>query len=484
MSKYYPVIGLEVHAQLKTQTKLFCSCSTEFGATPNSNVCPGCLGLPGSLPVPNNEAVRLAIRLGLALNCEIELNAQWTRKNYFYPDIPAGYQTTQIGGDLVFDHPIAKNGWLEIELEDGSTKRIGITRIHMEEDAGKLIHDLSPNNSHFDANRCGTPLCEIVSEPDIRSPQEAVLYLQKLKQILEYTDTCDANMEEGNLRCDANVSIRPSEDAPFGTRSEIKNLNSFSNLEKAVEAEISLQAVTIDSGHTVEQCTKRYDVSSAKTITIRSKEDAQDYRYIPDPNLARMKVSPELIKEIGDAMPELPDQRRERFVADYEITPYDSIVLTMEKDVSEWFDQAAQDCKNPKLLANWVITDLLREVKDQEGGLAEVKIQPKQLAAMVNLIEDKTISGKIGKTVFDEMLKTGEDPAKIIEAKGLVQITDPDSIEKVVREVIAENPSQFEEFKGGKMAIKVLNVGQTMRKTGGKANPGMVNQILDKIAQE
>ncbi|NLB62892.1 MAG: Asp-tRNA(Asn)/Glu-tRNA(Gln) amidotransferase subunit GatB [Fibrobacter sp.] len=484
MSKYYPVIGLEVHAQLKTQTKLFCSCSTEFGATPNSNVCPGCLGLPGSLPVPNNEAVRLAIRLGLALNCEIELNAQWTRKNYFYPDIPAGYQTTQIGGDLVFDHPIAKNGWLEIELEDGSTKRIGITRIHMEEDAGKLIHDLSPNNSHFDANRCGTPLCEIVSEPDIRSPQEAVLYLQKLKQILEYTDTCDANMEEGNLRCDANVSIRPSEDAPFGTRSEIKNLNSFSNLEKAVEAEISLQAVTIDSGHTVEQCTKRYDVSSAKTITIRSKEDAQDYRYIPDPNLARMKVSPELIKEIGDAMPELPDQRRERFVADYEITPYDSIVLTMEKDVSEWFDQAAQDCKNPKLLANWVITDLLREVKDQEGGLAEVKIQPKQLAAMVNLIEDKTISGKIGKTVFDEMLKTGEDPAKIIEAKGLVQITDPDSIEKVVREVIAENPSQFEEFKGGKMAIKGFFVGQTMRKTGGKANPGMVNQILDKIAQE
>lgn len=483
MSAYQSVLGLEVHAQLKTKTKMFCSCQVQTGVEANTHVCPVCLGMPGAMPVPNRDAVRLAIRLGLALNCEIDQSAMWTRKNYFYPDLPKGYQITQTGGLPVYDHPICKNGYLDIELADGSTKRIGIERIHMEEDAGKLVHDLSVDGSHFDANRCGTPLCEIVSKPDLRSPQEAVLYLQKLKQILEYTQVCDANMEKGNLRCDANVSIRKSEQDPLGTRAEIKNLNSFSNLEKAAEAEILLQTVTLDSHLEVEQCTKRYDPNTNKTIVIRSKEDAHDYRYFPEPDMVRLHVPDAWIQEAQNQMPELPDARRNRLMADYQITAYDAQVLTADKSVSDWYDQGVSACKNPKLLANWVISELLREVKDLEGGLAACKIQPEQLAQMVNLIDAKTISGKIGKTVFAEMFASGKDPEQIVKEKGLVQITDAGAIEALVREVVQANPSQFEEFKGGKAAIKGFFVGQVMKKSGGKANPGLVNQILDQMAQ-
>ncbi len=484
MSRYFPVIGLEIHCQLSTRTKLFCGCEIEVNTTPNKHVCPVCLGLPGAMPVPNAEAVKLAIRLGLALHCEIDLNAMWTRKNYFYPDLPKGYQITQTGGLPVYDHPICKNGWIEVTLPDGTLKRIGITRIHMEEDAGKLVHDLSPEGSHFDANRCGTPLCEIVTEPDIRSPEEAVLALQKIKQILEYTQVSNANMENGNMRCDGNISLRASEDAPFGTRAEIKNLNSFTNLEKALTAEILLQTITLDSGRTVDQCTKRFDVTNNKTIVIRSKEDSQDYKYFPEPDMLRLRTDAALVDEIRKSLPELPDARRERFVSSYGITSYDADVLTIDKPVSDWYDAAASQCKNPKLLANWVISELLREVKDLEGGLSEVKIQPAQLAAMVNLIEDNTISGKIGKTVFAEMFATGKDPQAIIQEKGLVQITDTGAIEGIVREVVAANAAQFAEFKGGKVALKGFFVGQIMKKSGGKANPGMVNQILDKLAAE
>lgn len=484
MSRYFPVIGLEIHCQLSTRTKLFCGCEIEVNTTPNKHVCPVCLGLPGAMPVPNGEAVKLAIRLGLALHCEIDLNAMWTRKNYFYPDLPKGYQITQTGGLPVYDHPICKNGWIEVTLPDGKLKRIGITRIHMEEDAGKLVHDLSPEGSHFDANRCGTPLCEIVTEPDIRSPEEAVLALQKIKQILEYTQVSNANMENGNMRCDGNISLRPSEDAPFGTRAEIKNLNSFTNLEKALTAEILLQTITLDSGRTVDQCTKRFDVTNNKTIVIRSKEDSQDYKYFPEPDMLRLRTDASLVEEIRNSLPELPDARRERFVSSYGITSYDADVLTIDKPVSDWYDAAASQCKNPKLLANWVISELLREVKDLEGGLSEVKIQPSQLAAMVNLIEDNTISGKIGKTVFAEMFSTGKDPQVIIQEKGLVQITDTGAIEGIVREVVAANAGQFAEFKAGKVALKGFFVGQIMKKSGGKANPGMVNQILDKLAAE
>lgn len=484
MPAYFPVIGLEVHAQLTTRTKMFCSCPVDVTSSSNTNVCPVCLGMPGAMPVPNQHAVELAIRLGLALNCEIDQNAMWTRKNYFYPDLPKGYQITQTGGLPVYDHPVCKKGWLDIELADGSTKRIGITRIHMEEDAGKLIHDMSPDGSHFDANRCGTPLCEIVSEPDLRSPEEAVAYLQKLKQILEYTGVCNANMENGNMRCDANVSIRPSESAPFGIRAEVKNLNSFSNLEKAIEAEILLQTITLDSGKSVDQCTKRFDPNTCKTSVIRSKEDAHDYRYFPEPDMVRLRIASEQIEGIRAAMPELPDARRKRFLSLFGITIYDAQVLTIDKAVSDWYDLAATICKNPKSLANWVSTELLRDVKDLEGGMAACKIQPAHLAKMVNLIEDNTISGKIGKTVFREMFETGKDPETIIKEKGLLQISDTGAIETIVREIVASNPAQFAEFKSGKAAIKGFFVGQVMKKSGGKANPGMVNEILDKLAAE
>jgi len=482
MPAYFPVIGLEVHAQLTTRTKMFCGCPVDTTSAPNTNVCPVCLGMPGAMPVPNQHAVELAIRLGLALNCEIDLQAMWTRKNYFYPDLPKGYQITQTGGLPVYDHPVCKNGYLDIELEDGTTKRIGITRIHMEEDAGKLIHDMSPEGSHFDANRCGTPLCEIVSEPDLRSQGEAVAYLQKLKQILEYTGVCDANLENGNMRCDANVSIRPSENAPFGIRAEVKNLNSFSNLEKAIEAEILLQTITLDSGRTVEQCTKRFDPNTNKTSVIRSKEDAHDYRYFPEPDMVRLRIDPAQVESIRASMPELPEARRSRFLDSYGITIYDAQVLTQEREVSEWYDEAAAQCKNPKLLANWVISELLREVKELEGGVKSTLIQPLQLARMVNLIDDNTISGKIGKIVFREMFETGKTPDQIIQEKGLVQITDTSAIEALVKEIVDANPGQFAEFKAGKVALKGFFVGQAMKKSGGKANPGMLNEILDKLA--
>ncbi len=479
MSKYSPVIGLEVHAQLKTQTKLFCGCKLEFGAAPNSHVCPVCLGMPGTLPVPNKEAIQLAIKLGLALNCEIDLEPMWTRKNYFYPDLPKGYQITQTGGIPFYDRPICKNGYLDIELADGTQKRIGITRIHIEEDAGKLIHDYSVAHSHFDANRCGTPLCEIVSEPDIRSPEEAVAYLEKLKQIVEYTEVGDADMEKGNLRCDANISLRLGEDAPFGTRAEIKNLNSFSNIDKAIRAEMELQAVTLDSGKEVNQCTKRYDAGTGKTIVIRSKEDAHDYRYFPEPDMVRPKLSEELVQDIKENLPELPEARRARFVEECGITPYDAHVLTLDKAVSEYFDAVSAKAKNKKVAANWIISELLRELKEVEGGLSACKISPDQLADLVNLIEDGTISGKIAKTVFAEMFESGKAPEVIVKEKNLVQITDTGFIVDIINKVLDENPDQLADFLGGKDKLKGFFVGQIMRQSQGKANPGMVNQFLD-----
>jgi len=480
---YFPVIGLEIHCQLATKTKLFCGCEVEVNTEPNKHVCPICLGLPGALPIPNREAVNLAIKLGLALNCEIDSRALWTRKNYFYPDLPKGYQITQTGGIPVYDHPVSKKGYIEIISENGEKKRIGITRIHMEEDAGKLVHDFSPENSHFDANRCGTPLCEIVTEPDIRSPEDAVLVLQKIKQILEYTGVSNANMENGNMRCDGNISIRKSEDAPYGTRAEIKNLNSFSNLQKALEAEITLQSVTLDSGREVEQCTKRFDVNHNKTIVIRSKEDSHDYKYFPEPDLLRLFIDKSLVDSIRQNMPELPDTRRNRFMQSFGLSEYDAQVLTADKDVSDWFDLASKTCKNPKILANWVSSELMRELKDIEGGISALKFKPQDLAQMVNLIENNTISGKIGKTVFAEMLATGKDPDTIVKEKGLVQITDTGAIEAIIRKVIEANQGQWQEFKGGKAQLRGFFVGQIMKNSGGKANPGVVNRLLDEMAR-
>ncbi|GHV14824.1 aspartyl/glutamyl-tRNA(Asn/Gln) amidotransferase subunit B [Fibrobacterales bacterium] len=487
---YLPVIGLEIHCQLATKTKLFCGCEIEVNTEPNKRVCPVCLGLPGALPVPNKEAVNLAIKLGLALNCEIDERALWTRKNYFYPDLPKGYQITQTGGIPIYDHPICKNGYIEIDSVDGGNsnnhtkpikKKIGITRIHIEEDAGKLVHDFSPENSHFDANRCGTPLCEIVTEPDIRSSEDAVLVLQKIKQILEYTGVSNANMENGNMRCDGNISIRKSESDPFGTRAEIKNLNSFSNLQKALDAEFALQSVTLDGGKIVEQCTKRYDQNHNKTIVLRSKEDSHDYKYFPEPDLLRLCTASETIAKIKANLPELPDARRARFETAFGLSEYDAQVLTSEKEISDYFDTAAANSKNPKLLANWVTSELMREVKEREGGLGAIKITPQDLASMVNLITDNTISGKIGKTVFAEMLETGKSPEIIVKEKGLVQITDTGEIEKIVREIISANSAQWAEFKSGKQALRGFFVGQIMKKSAGKANPPLVNKLLDEI---
>jgi aspartyl-tRNA(Asn)/glutamyl-tRNA(Gln) amidotransferase subunit B len=481
---YSTVIGLEVHTQLATQTKLFCSCPVEFGAPSNTHVCPVCLAMPGSLPVPNQQAVEYGIRLGLALNCEIDLSPMWTRKNYFYPDLPKGYQITQTGGLPFYDRPICRNGHIDIKLDDGTTKRIRINRIHLEEDAGKLIHDITPTESHFDANRCGTPLCEIVTEPDMRNAREAVLYLEKLKQIIEYTGVSDANMERGNLRCDANISLRKDENAPFGTRAEIKNLNSFSNIEKAIDSERMLQAMTLDSGKEVVQCTKRYDVNSNKTFVLRSKEDAHDYRYFPEPDMVRIAITEADIERHRLALPELPEARQKRYLEAYGFSEYDALVLTADKSISDWFDEAAIHAKSPKLVCNWLISDILREIKDQEKGIHDILIQPKQLAKMTDLIENNTISGKIGKTVFAEMWATGKDPEVIIKEKDLVQITDTSAIEAAVREVFDANPSQVAELKSGKEKVRGFFVGQIMKKTQGKANPTLVNEFIDKILTE
>ena len=499
------VIGLEIHTELTTlTTKMFCGCKLEFGAAPNTHTCPVCLGLPGALPVPNKAAIESIVLAGLATNCDIEKHSMFYRKNYMYPDMAKNFQTTQgpvafcMRGhlDLDVDGPAAKertdiaglgagDSYENVTVTDtGYTAHVGITRIHMEEDAGKLVHDMSPTGSHFDANRCGTPLCEIVTEPDIRSPEEAVLTFKKIKQILEYTGVSHANMENGNIRCDGNISIRPSEDAPFGTRAEIKNLNSFTNLEKALTAEMLLQTVTLDAGKEVLQCTKRYDPNADKTSVIRSKEDAPDYKYFPEPDMVRLVTDPAFVEEIRRTLPELPDARFARFIKDYKLTEYDAQVLTDEIQVSNWFDSAAKTCKNPKILANWVITELLREVKELEGGFEAIKVKPEHLSRLVNLIEDGTINGKIAKQVFADMFETGKDPDAIVKEKGLVQITDTGAIEKVVREVIAKNAPQFAEFKGGKVALKGFFVGQVMKNSGGKANPKIVNQLLDQIAKE
>lgn len=481
---YFPVIGLEIHTQLATKSKMFCGCKREFGAEPNTNVCPICLGMPGTLPVPNEKAMNLAIKLGLALNCQIEPAAMWTRKNYFYPDLPKGYQITQTGGLPIYDLPICRNGYLDIEKDDGEIKRIRINRIHMEEDPGKLTHDLTAEDSHLDANRCGTPLCEIVTEADLRDSSEAYKFLEKLKAILQYTDVSNADMEKGNLRCDANVSIRPSEEDPFGIRAEVKNLNSFRNVVRAIDAEISLQTAVLDSGGTVHQDTKRFDPNSCTTSVLRSKEDAHDYKYFPEPDLIRLNVTPEMIEEIRMTMPELPDARKNRFIKEFDITEYDASVLTATKAISEYFELVANKVKTPKLAANWVSTELMRQLNLNSVEIEDSKISAENLAKMITMIDDNIISGKIAKTVFREMWETEKDPEIIVEEKGLKQVSDTSAIEAMLKEVIDANQNQFAELKSGKDKLRGFFVGQAMRASKGKANPGMLNQILDKFLAE
>ena len=474
--KYETVIGLEVHVQIKTKTKIFCSCSTEFGSPPNENTCPICLGMPGVLPVLNKRFLESSMRACLATHCTIEPMNRFARKNYFYPDLPKGYQISQ------FELPLGTNGYININV-DGTKKRIGLTRIHMEEDAGKLIHGENsgrPGKSYVDFNRTGVPLCEVVSEPDMRSAEEARAYLNELKSILEYTGVSDCNMEEGSLRCDANVSIRPVGQKEFGTRAELKNLNSFKFIQKAIEYEVDRQTKLLDQGDTVKQETRLYDADRNETFPMRSKEEAHDYRYFPDPDLVPIMIDEAWVEELRKTIPELPEQKRERFVKNYKIPEYDAGVLTSSKPLADYFEQCTALFPQPKTISNWMMGDLLRELKKDGRNIVDCPVSPSALVDLLKLIESGTISGNIAKGIFEEMYQTQKSAGSIVEEKGLKQITDSSAIEKIVAEVLQANPSQIEEFKGGKEKVLGFLVGQVMKASKGKANPAMVNKLLKK----
>ncbi len=474
MAQYEAVIGLEVHVELKTNTKIFCHSGTEFGADPNHHVCPVCLGLPGVLPVVNKKVVEHAIKAGLALNCQIAAFSKFDRKNYYYPDLPKNYQISQ------YDLPIAEHGCLEINV-NGADKRIGITRVHMEEDAGKLVHQGTISTTPYslvDYNRTGVPLIEIVSEPDMRSADEAVAYLEKLKAIIQYTGVSDCKMQEGSLRCDANISVRPVGQAELGTKAEIKNMNSFKALHKAVSYEIERQIEVLEDGEKVVQETRTWDEAQGETLSMRSKEEAHDYRYFPDPDLAPMVIARDWVEEIRAGLPELPDERRERFVSAYSLPEYDATVLTGTRELADYYEQCVELYNNPKLVSNWVMGDLARMMNISGQEIKNVRISPAQLAKMLELLDNGTISGKIAKTVFEEMFNTGKDPGQVIEEKELVQISDAGLIDKVVVEVIAANPKSVEDYRAGKEKAIGFLVGQVMKLTKGKANPGLVNELL------
>jgi len=470
-SKYETVIGLEVHVELHTRTKIFCGCSTSFGAPPNTHTCPVCLGHPGVLPVLNRQAVEYAMKAAMALNCEIATDAKFDRKNYFYPDSPKAYQISQ------YDQPIGQNGWIDIEV-NGETKRIGITRVHLEEDAGKLTHVDGGMASLVDFNRVGTPLIEIVSEPDIRSPEEARLYLEKLRAIMLYCEVSDVKMEEGSLLCDANISLRPYGQEKFGTRTELKNMNSFRSVQRGLEYEQWRQADILDSGGEVVQETRRYDDESGKTFPMRGKEESHDYRYFPDPDLVRLHIDDEWKARVRASIPELPDSRKARYVKDYGLPSYDAEVITASKQLADFFEDSLNYTKDAKAVANWIMGDLLGYLNANNLEFSQVKVTGRGLGEMIGLIEKGTISGKIAKTVFREMLETGKSPQSIVEEKGLVQINDEGAIKAVVEKVVANNPQSVADFKAGKEKAIGFLVGQVMKETKGKANPGLVNKLI------
>ena len=471
------VIGLEVHAQLSTDSKLFCSCSTEFGSAPNGQTCPICLGMPGVLPVLNRKAIDYAIKFGLAIQDHPARTSIFSRKNYFYPDLPKGYQITQ------FEYPVVAKGYLDIELENETVKRIGITRAHLEEDAGQSSHDGWPQSqtkSYVNLNRAGIPLLEIVSEPEIRSSEEAYAYLTELRSILRYLGICNGNMEEGSLRCDANVSVRPIGQEKFGTRTEIKNLNSFNNVKRGIEYEINRKVALISQGSTVTQCTLLWDVDTQSTKIMRTKEDAHDYRYFPEPDLLPLVVTEEMVQAAKTDFPELPRQKYHRFLEDYGIPKQDAKHIVSEKALASYFEDVVRASSNPKASANWLLSELLRDLKNIDGGIESCPVSARQLGQLIKLIDSKTISGKIGKEVFAEMFQTSKDPELIIQDKGLKQITDADALEKVVLDILATNPDQVEAYRGGRTKLFGFFVGQAMKATKGKGNPGLINQLLRK----
>lgn len=475
---YEPVIGLEVHVQMLTESKAFCSCTTKFGNDPNSNVCPVCLGMPGALPVPNIKLVEFALRIGLATHCKIAPRSVFARKNYFYPDLPKGYQISQ------YEEPICSGGYIEIDLDDGTRKRVGLTRIHMEEDAGKSIHDIDVD-SLVDINRAGVPLIEIVSEPDLRSPREAYLFLYKIRQLVMYLGICDGNMEEGSLRCDANVSVRRKGEKQFGTKTEVKNLNSLRYVERALAFEINRQIEILESGGIVEQETLLWDANQNVAAPMRSKEYAHDYRYFPEPDLVPVLIDEGWLQKIRAELPELPTQRRDRFIKEYGLPRYDADVLTAEKEVADYFEEAccslkAMSSENNKAVSNWVMVEVLRVLNEKDLSIRDFPISPQRLAGMIRLIDNGTISGKIAKEVFEEMLVSPDDPHVIVERKGLLQVSDEAEIEKVIDQVLKENPEQVQKYISGKETVFTFFVGQTMQLMKGKANPRVLHEVLKR----
>lgn len=468
--QYEAIIGLEVHAQLLTKSKLFCGCSTTFGAAPNTQTCPVCLGMPGTLPVLNKKAVELAMMMALVTHCGIAPVSRFARKNYFYPDLPKGYQISQ------YEMPLAERGWIEIKV-NGHVKRIGVRRIHMEEDAGRSFHE--PGQTLIDFNRCGIPLIEIVSEPDIRSTDEAVAYLKKLKTLLLYLAICNGNMEEGSLRCDANLSLRPKGESALGTRAELKNMNSFRGIQRALDYEVERQSAVLEAGGHVAQETRLWNQAEGRTHAMRGKEESSDYRYFPEPDLLPLASDPELIARIRQDLPELPDQKKARFMSEYGLSLYDADILTSTRDLADYFELCQHEAKDAKRVANWIINELLRELKSDEGEIQECLLTPENLARMIKLIKKETISGKMAKEIFAEMFRTGASAEEIVKARG-GQITDQEEIARLVQEVIIDNPDLVTQYRAGKKKVLGFFVGQIMKKSGRRANPQLARQILER----
>jgi aspartyl-tRNA(Asn)/glutamyl-tRNA(Gln) amidotransferase subunit B len=478
IGKYEPVIGLEVHVQLNTRTKIFCGCPTGFGAPPNSNVCSVCLGLPGALPLLNRRVVEMAMQAALATHCKVNAFSRFARKNYFYPDLPKGYQISQ------YDQPLAEHGWVEAAVDgarEEKKKRIGITRIHLEDDAGKSIHDGfkdSDRYTYVDLNRSGTPLIEIVTDPDIRSSDEAYAFLTELKQIMQYVAVSECDMEKGQLRCDANVSVRLKGAEKFGTKAEVKNLNSFRFAKMALDYEIARQVGVLESGGRVEQETRLYNVATGETVGMRSKEHAHDYRYFPEPDLVPLRVSAAWLEQVRSTVPELPADKRNRFIESYGLREYDAQVLTSTREISDYFEKAAKAASDPRMAANWVTGDLLGALKGRD--ITESRVPPEQLGELVALITKGEISGKMAKDIFAKMFETGESAAAIIDREGLRQISDTGALEKIVDEVIAQSPKQIEQYKSGKTGVIGYLVGQVMKLSKGQANPALLNELVVK----